>query len=662
MIKENLCYDKRMNIVTVIPLKRGIGKESLSYFTSEDISPGTIVSVPLRSKNIDAIVLETEDVADKKSEIKDANYNLKKVESVVGPAPFRPSFFESCKRMRLYTANTTGSIIDTLLPDIFLEKYSEIVKFSKIESGEETKVKNEKLIFQALKNDRISWYRTLIRESFAKKQSVFIVVPTEYDIEEFYNALSRGIEQYVFKFHSSITKKNIIKSYNTLVSMEHPVLIVGTGGYLAVPRHDIKTIILEHESSSSYKGAYKPFLDIRSFVEILSEEEKIKLIYGDTLLRPETLHRHDIGELTEVAPPLFRLPQVERVMVVNMAKETEAQGEQKKFSVLSDTTKDMIEYALTHKENVFLFTVRKGLAGITVCHDCGHTILCEDCKIPLVLYGEKQKTATKIARERIFMCNKCGKQKTTETRCTNCESWNLTPLGIGTDRVYEEVRKLYKDANILQIDKETITNDKDMQIASDSFYKNEGSIIIGTELAFSLLREQVVHSAIISFDGLLSIPSFNINQKILHIIEKLHELTKRNLIIQTRMPDTLLLRQVLTGNVLPLFREDLRERKEFDYPPFKRLIKITFRGTAKESEKARAYINEVFSTYEPEIYSAFVGKIRGEYVINTAIKVSPEIWTFPPKDKLKEETSDLFHKLSSLPPSFSVNVDPEDLL
>jgi primosomal protein N' (replication factor Y) len=382
------------------------------------------------------------------------------------------------------------------------------------------------------------------------------------------------------------------------------------------------------------------------------------------LLRPETLQRHENKELGEVASPLFRLPSVERQIIIDMKDEVNEKGEQS-FTVLSDTTKKMIQYAQDHNESVFLFTVRKGLAGVTVCGDCGDTMLCNYCKVPIVLYNKRNTKDKNTTEERIFMCNKCGRRETAKARCQKCDSWNLTPLGIGTDRVKEEIEKLFPDAIIVQIDKEATPTEKDIKIAQNKIKSTPNVILIGTEMAFSSINQEFTHSAIVSLDGLLSVPSFNMNQKILHIIEKLSLITTRNMIIQTRVPENLILQHILSGNVLPIYREDLRERETFGYPPYKKLIKITFAGNARDSEKARAYLEEVFTEYDPQIFSAFVGRVKGEYVTNTVLKIDPKIWPFPPKlntFKDMKESVDLSDKLSSLSPAFSINIDPEDLL
>lgn len=650
-----------MFITTVIPFQKGPQKEYLSYFSPNEIQAGTIISVPVRKKEIDAIVINTEKAVDIKSEIKGADFQLRKISKIKGDSPFDKSFFIACQKMKNYTVSSTGVIIKSMFPSVFIENISKLekIKYEEILNNEEN-IKQEKLIFQASQEDRLAFYRTLIREAFAKKESIFICVPTRYDADNFNKELSKGIEKYVFTFHGDLTKKSLVENYNSCLSETHPIVIIGTGMFLSIPRGDIKTIILENESSDSYKQISRPYLDIRSFIEVFSSIKKIKLIFGDTILRPETLYRHDEGELGEISSPIYRISQAENEEIVDMKEEVDERGK-KIFTVISKNTKKMIDESLEQGKSVFLFSARKGLAPITVCNDCGKTLLCPSCQTPIVLYGSKQLTANKSTSPRIFMCNKCGRKQNTEISCPSCSSWNLNPLGIGTDKVYEEVKNMYPKIKIFQIDKDTTSTQKDAREMVADFNRNPGSILIGTEMVFYYLREEVYGSAIISLDGLFSIPNFNITQKILHIIEKLHNITTKKLIIQTRTPENKILENIKNGNVLSICREDLAERKNFGYPPFKRLIKITFEGSASDTEKARNFIEDLLSVYDPQVFSAFISRIKGQYITNTVIKIDKDVWPLPINDKsIVNET--LYRNLSELSPNFSINVDPEDLL
>ncbi len=646
-----------MYIVTVIPIKKGIHGEYLSYFYSESLDPGTMVIVSIRSKEESAIVIDSEEAVNLKSDIKNREYQLKKIIKVKGDTPFSKNFFIACQIAKKYFVTNTGVVIKSLLPSLFLEK---IDKLNKISIPEDIDCPNihEKFIFQANEQDRLAFYRTLIREAFAKKESLFICVPTKYDINLFYKELSKGIESFTFLFHLELGPKKIIENYNSAILKDHPILIIGTGVFLSIPRNDVKTIIVEKESSESYKQLTRPYIDIRSFAEILSMVNKIKLIFGDTLLRPETLHRYDQGELCEISSPSYRLFQTDNLEVVDMVNKD---GEKNKFQIISKEVCNLIEETIKKEESLFLFTLRKGLAPMTVCNDCKKILLCPSCSTPIVLYGPKQNKDNKDDRTRIFMCNKCGRKERTEISCPLCNSWNLVPLGVGIDKVALEIKSMFPNVKIFQIDKENVRSAKEAKTIIADFYKTPKSILLGTEMALSFIEDKIYSSAIISLDGLFSIPNFNMGQKIIHLFEKLINITNNKIIVQTRIPDNKILQSIMSGNVLPFLREDINDRKIFGYPPFKRLIKITFDGSSSETEKTRDFLEKNLAEYDPQIFSAFVSKVKGNYITNTVLKVDLEKWPLVEKGQ-KNIDDNLYRKLYNLPPSFSVNVDPEDLL
>ena len=138
-----------------------------------------------------------------------------------------------------------------------------------------------------------------------------------------------------------------------LLCTDHPILILGTAPYLALPRGDIGTIILEHESSSSYKTFTKPNIDLRVFVEIYASRINAKLIFSDTLLRFETIARGDksgeVGSIAALSPITFR---------VNFDRKIETLDKGSKFRILEDESIKEIENNLEHRKNVFIFSVR----------------------------------------------------------------------------------------------------------------------------------------------------------------------------------------------------------------------------------------------------------------------------------------------------------------
>ncbi len=646
-----------MKIVTVIPLKKGLPKEDLTYFTANVTPIGSIVSIPIRNKNTLGLVIGSEDVSGAKGDIKNMNFNLKKIIETKETSIFFKEYLDATIEIAKYFIGSKNNVITSLIPAILRERYDEIVKWKRdltqipFLQNKESNTKAEKLVYQAPFDERISAYKTLIRSAFAEKKSIFIVVPTENGINNFYEILSKGIEQFTFKLHHGQSERKTLETIKHILTLTHPIVIVGTAPYLSIPREDISTIILEHESSSAYKMITRPYIDLRIFVELFASKLNVKFILSDTVLRFETIARHkdkgSIDVISALAPLNFRINFDGKI---NMAKRGE------KFKILEDQVLQEIHNTLSKKKNVFVYSLRKGLATQTVCRDCNATLSCETCMSPVVLYLSRDGT------KRIFSCNRCKKQLSPETKCTDCGSWNLMPLGIGTDTVVEELKKIFPKTNIFKIDKDSVKTSKGAEKIIKDFEETKGSILVGTEMAFTYIKEKVPLSVIASFDSLWSIPNFKMSERIVQIIVSIVANTKDKLIIQTKNENDSAILAVENQNLLPFIMGEIEDRKNLGYPPFKRFIKLTFMGDRDETNQVKKFLTENFQDYEIEIFTGFVAKIKGKYVTNMLIKIDPELWSLPEIKANVKIDEVLFSKLSPLIQSFDIFVDPEDLL
>lgn len=646
-----------MKIVTVIPLKKGTWKENLTYFTSQEISNGGIVSIPLRSKKILGLVISSEDARAAKSNVKGMSFNLKKVSEVKEHSIFRKEYFDAALATGRYYAASKNNAITSLIPAVLRENYDAIAKFSvplKIPLSVKNELVAEKLLLQASLSDRLSYYKTLIRTSFAEKKSVFIVLPTEYDIKTFEESLSKGIERFTFVFHAGLSKKKILKNVEQVATLPHPVLMIGTAPFLSIPRPDMKIIVVEREASGAYKMIGRPHFDLRFFAELFAAKTGAKLILGDTLLRYETIARKETDNLIPVHPMQYRINFPGSIEIPE--KTSPEETDKSKFRILADESIEEIKNGVNKKKNVFIFTLRKGLATMTVCRDCREMFACEKCGAPLVLYSSHN------GQKRMFVCNRCEREKDGDQSCGKCGGWNLMLLGIGTDTVYEETRKLFPKTKIFKLDKESAKTKKGALGVIKEFEENPGSILIGTEMSFFYMRNKVPVSIIASFDSLWSLPSFRMGEKIIQIILSIIGNTTDKLIIQTKNVRDRALISVKTENLLSFVREELEDRQNLNYPPFKRFIKITFQGDKEQTLKARRMLEESFVGYFPEIFSGFIAQQKGKYVTNALIKIDPKKWCLPEISGGSSINEDLLNKLISLQPTFDVFVDPEDLL
>ncbi len=665
-----------MKIVTVIPLEKGVFKTDLTYFTAKDIKNGSIVNVPVRNKKILGLVISCQDVSNEKSGIKGMPFNLKKIIEIKKHSIFRDEYIESALDLSSYFSSKKNSGMIAMIPSIFREKYDEIEKFSNTNiidlgssnlTNNQKRIRTEKLLFQASLEDRISYYKTLIRGQFALKKSVFIVLPTEYDIEIFYQSLSKGIENFTFSIYGGLKPKKIIEKYEQIINSPHGILILGTAQFLSIPRLDVATIIVEHESSTAYKMIPRPHFDLRIFAELYAAKINARFILSDMLLRYETIARKETDSLGEVYPMSFRTnfdevkieiinPNMQEALKEVLPSRSESKTSSQQFKIFSDKSLNEIQSSLKNNQNIFVFSLRKGLATYTVCRDCNETVSCEKCLAPVVLYLSRD------GKKRMFVCNKCNTEKNPETVCANCGSWNLMPLGIGTDTVFEEIKNKFPEVKILKLDKEAVKTSKEAEKIVKEFEENPGSILIGTEMAFFYLKEKIDLSIIASFDSLWSIPNYKISEKIIQLLLSALSRTKEKLIIQTKNKKDTALLAIESENLLHFIRDELKDRKILNYPPYKRFIKITYLGDKLGSIEAKRILAELFTNYEPDIFGGFMAKNKNQYVANALIKLEPKKWSLPELSNGSSIDQRLQNLFSSLPFSYEVTVDPEDLL
>ncbi len=642
-----------MKIVTVIPLAKGVFREDLTYFTSKEIKEGDITSVTVRNRKILALVVSAEAASNTKTNIKDLNFSLKKILEVKESSMFLKEYLDSAIATGEYFIAKKNIAIASMIPAILLEDYDKISKFKIADALpviKNSNLKTEKLLFQTSLDDRISYYKTLIRGAFAQKKSVYIVLPTEHDIEIFQEKLSKGIEDFTVTLFSGLNPKKQTEGFKKILSSIHPVLILGTAPYLSIPRADLETIILEHENSNAYKMIATPYFDLRIFVEIYATKVGARFILADTLLRFETIARRELDNFSEVHPLSFRINFNGNIETVSREKK-----ENQRFQIFDDKTISEIKNKIENNKKVFIFSLRKGLATITVCHDCGESVMCQNCSAPVVLYLSKND------KKRMFICNHCQTVMNPEMTCLSCGSWNLMPFGIGTDTVFEELKKLFPKENLLQLDKEIAKTARGAERIIKEF-EEKGGILVGTEMAVLYLKDKVPLSVIASFDSLWSIPNFRMGEKIIQLLTSIIAKTDEKIIIQTKNNKDRAVVAIETENILSFAREELRDRKDLGYPPYKRFIKITHLGDKEDTIKTKAALADVFREYDPLIFSGFVAKQRDKYMTNTLIRLEPQKWSLPELSYLGEINEDLSERLEHLPSDFHKNIDPEDLL
>jgi primosomal protein N' (replication factor Y) len=499
----------------------------------------------------------------------------------------------------------------------------------------------------------MSSWRSLVRQEFARKKSLVFYAPTIEDARSIFTGLSKGIEEYIFILHSKLPKKETVTTWKEIAKMAHPVVVIATGTYSLLPRSDIETVIIERENGRGWISQKAPYLDLRRALEAFARANKQSVYLSDCMLRLETLHRLNKNEISQGSPFKWRSVSTAEDTLVDMKRKSppteDGNGSpesRKKFRAISPELERLLAKNRDESTHLFIFTVRRGLSTMTVCEDCETVVSCANCSAPVVLH------ASNSSGQNFFMCHHCGTRRSADEVCTSCGSWRLTPLGIGIDRVEEEIRNISPGVDIWKIDADTVKTDKEIADRLEKWRARPGAILLGTEASMLHIKEKVDHVAVASLDSLFALPDFRITEKIMYTLIRLRAMATRSILIQTRRPEEKVFEYGLKGNLSDFCRGTLDERRQFDYPPFKTLIKLTIEGKKDPIAIQMADIRTIVEPYDIEIFPAFTATVRGNSIIHGLIKADPTAWP----------DAELMAKLRSLPPNVKVKVDPESLL
>ncbi len=625
-----------MFVISVIPIARGISLDSLSYFSKDPIDEGSIVDIPLRAKKAHGLVVSCISAKEVKSEIKSADFEMRKITGS-GRKIFTLSFMKTVSEVADFNTSSIGSVISDLIPKALLS-HPDIA--SDVSETAYITATHQSFVLQEPDEDRYAHYKGIVRERFARKQSVLIIMPTTEDVRRAKEKLEKGIESYTYAFDSSKGQKELVLHWNKAISDTHSVLILATGSFLSIPRKDLSIIIIDRENARGWKSQSRPFVDSRYAAERLAQNLGTDFLIGDSCLRVETLKRHDDGDLVEFAPLSMRSLSTAEDTVVDMRA---YKPKEKGYRILSEELTDLVRYTRESNSLLFIFAARKGIATSTVCGDCESIFSCEKCGATMVLYGKDET--------RFFLCNRCGMRSDAHARCKKCGSWKLKSLGVGTESVEGELTETFPDIKIFRLDSTTATTHKKAKTIIDTWLASPGSVLVGTEMAIPYASRKIENVAVASIDSYFLIPDFRMNERAFVTIARLRALATKHFLLQTRKPDEPVILYGRKGNIIDFYREELDTRKKLSFPPFSTIIKTTAVGNRESVALEIENLKQKLTDSEVDVFPAFVS-MGGNTVGLSAIIRTGEKW---PNHKMT-------HVLRSLPPSTIVNVDPESMI
>ncbi len=629
-----------MFVITVVPLKRGVTIDALSYFSSKEYPIGTILTIPVRNSNALGLVTEIKEVSTAKTALRAATFSLKKLPAQDAPHVLGEAYIKTARELATYFASSIGSILYNLLPpelrtgDIGIPHTHHFTP----------QTVHQPQVLVAKKSDRHLAYRSLVRETFAHSGSVLLLVPSSVEAEELRAVLEHGIMDRLILLSSACTTSEIKKGFASLEDFSKTKLIIATPSYALIERHDITHVIVEHARSSHYRELVRPYLDYRDVITVHARHTGRKVLFGDILVRTEEeeLRRSDTYLTHGESPKRIELTGTLSVVHMN-----ETQKDTTGFTLLSPDVISAIKDVRKKKGRVFIFAARRGLSPVVACMDCGYIFRSKESGCPYSLI----RTVENGTEARWFVCSTSGERIRAADTCSVCGSWRLRERGIGIQQVYDELHKIVPNIPVTLFDHITAKTYKKARFLRDSFFASRGNILLGTHMAIPHLTKPVDLSVIVSMDALSATPTWRLEEENLALLLRLREVTTGTVFVQTRAQETPTLEYARHGSIEHFYTDELALRKKFLYPPFSTFIHLTWQGPANAVRGIEKNIETMLAEYTPSIYQNPASSPDAP-IMYCLIRLSRGGW---PDTKL-------ISLLRTLPPSVRIMVNPDRIV
>lgn len=502
-------------------------------------------------------------------------------------------------------------------------------------------------------------YVKLIEKVVEAGKQVLFLLPEIALTAQLISRLQNYFGEKVIVYHSKYSVNERVEVYQrVLQNREDARIIVGVRSGIFLPYRELGLIVVDEEHESTFKQ-YDPAprYNARDAAVVLANMHKSNILLGSATPALESYynaehHKYQLVNLNRRFGNVL-MPQIEIVDIKEKHRKRRMTGH------FSDRLLEEIRETLSEGEQVILFQNRRGYSPILECNTCGHSPQCPNCDVSLTFHSHNNK----------LRCHYCGYNMAMQKKCMACGSPELTTKGFGTEQVETELKALFPDYKIGRMDLDTTRGKHGHEKIISSFEQLETDILVGTQmLSKGLDFRNVRLVGIMNADTLLNFPDFRAHERsfqlMLQVAGRAGRTKKQGLVlIQTYNPHHQIVQQVSTNSYAEMYKEQLEERRQYKYPPYYRLIRITLKGKdfSRVNEAADWLAKGMRQSFTENVLGPEfppVARIRNEYYKNILLKI-PQKQSL---SKTKELLEKIFRSFRAIGAYRSVklvtNVDP----
>ena len=427
---------------------------------------------------------------------------------------------------------------------------------------------NKFLLYGVTGSGKTLIYLHLINYYISQGKTALLLVPEISLTIQTMKFFKNYFKENIAILHSSLSDREKYNEYLKIKRKDVSV-VIGVRSAIFAPISDIGIVIIDEEHSDTYNEYSKnPKYSTKDIAIFRSEYNNAKLVLASATPLVKDYYLAEKTKEYKLLKLLNKYNDLKlNIKIIDLK-------ENKTLSYFSKELKEKILEKLKNHEQVILFLNRKGYANYVMCASCGEVKKCPNCDISLTYYK----------KDNILKCSYCEYIEKYVNLCNKCHEEDLNIMGVGTEKIEEELNILFKDYKILRMDMDTTKRKGSYERIIEDFKNHKYDILVGTQMiAKGLDFESVTLVGVINADTSLMIPSYNAIENTYSLLSQVSGRSGRSnkkgeVIIQTYNPDNYGISEVVKQDYENFYRQEIEIRKKLLYPPFSNMLTLKIKS------------------------------------------------------------------------------------
>ena len=463
-------------------------------------------------------------------------------------------------------------------------------------------------------------YIKLIEEYIKQGKQVLYMLPEIALTSQIIRRLQKHFGGYIGIYHSKFSQNERVEIWKKVKNGELRV-ILGARSSVFLPYQNLGLIICDEEHDTSYKQQEPaPRYNGRDAAIYFASLFGAKTLLGSGTPSVESYYNATTGKygLVELLQRYgdLKLPPIEIIDTRKILQKDRSKV------MLSPQLVEAVYEVIARNRQIILFQNRRGYSPYQICNTCGWIPQCKYCDVSLTFHKLTNK----------LICHYCGTTYPPVHTCAACGSDKFAQRNFGTEKIEEQLQETFPDAKVARMDIDTVRGKNAHDVLIQQFEQNRIDILVGTQMVVKGLDfDNVDLVGILDADGLLHFADFRVNERAFQLMEQVSGRAGRKeetgkVLVQTSQPTHPVLQFVQQHDFKNMFAEELKKRKEFFYPPFSRIIHISFKHKIKDvvEKAAQVYTDAMKVKYGQYIVGPaepVIGRIRNQYLMELLLKL-----------------------------------------